>query len=187
MVVGVDILEEAVTSQKRQAIRQLVKVLKILGKARTRLKVIAPVLESVLFDLLWFSLLKGQYTHLFGVAASDPKVAARAAGTISVQLGRKALDSRLTVTSVLWTLVMQFAIKLATSIPAAANATVNQFKDTDSIQEFKVNLDSSLHSVGIVMSDTEKNAIVKEIKAYPKEIAEIFKNMVNDMKLLNGL
>ncbi len=150
-----------------------------------RLKVIAPVLESVLFDLLWFSLLKGQYTHLFGVMKSDPKVAARAAGTISVQLGRQALDSRLTVTSVLWTLVMQFATKLATSIPAAANATVNQFKDTDSIQEFKANLDSSLHSVGIVMSDTEKNAIVKEIKAHPKEMAEIFKNMANEMKLLS--
>lgn len=183
-VVGMDVFEEAVTGEKRKATRELVKVLRILGKTKIRLKKVAPTLESVISELLWFSLLKGQYNHMIHVMAHDPKIASRAAGTITVQLSKQAIDKRLTVTSVLWSICMQFAIKATTSIPAAAKATVDQFKDSGDIEKFKANLDRTLHSVGIVMSDKEKKMIVEEIKSQPEIIAEIFKDMSDEMKSL---
>lgn len=181
-VIGVDILEEIVTGKKRKATGDLVKVLRIMSKTRKRLQNFAPTLESVLFDLLWFSLLQGQFQHILPAMGNDPKVASRAAGTIAVQLGQQALDSRLTVTSVLWSMFMQFSIKMTTSIPSAAKSTVDQFKNTN--DEFNNNLSNVLQSVGIILSEDEKKKIIEEIEANPNEIKNTFCDLLKELKAL---
>ncbi len=47
LVVGVDIFEEVVTQKKSKAAKDVVKVLRVLGKSKKRLVKVAPVLESV--------------------------------------------------------------------------------------------------------------------------------------------
>jgi hypothetical protein len=135
----------------------------------------------VVFDTLWFTLLKGQAQFLLPTMANDPKVASRAAGTIAVQLGRKALDQRLTVSSIIWSALSQLAIKGVLSVPATMSNTINNIKSTDPETVLK-NVDTAHKSLEVVLSESEKNTILKELKDNPIKIASIFGKIIMDLK-----
>jgi hypothetical protein len=181
VVIGVDLFEESVTHKKTKATKDAVRVLQILYAFHKELKLIAPVLTSVIFDTMWLMGIKGQIQYLPSTMANDPKVAARASGTIVAQLGKKSLEQRLTVTSILWTIISQLAIKGALTIPAAAGKTVNQLTSKEP-QDIVNNLEQTLKSVDVVMSTQEKIAILNEIAENPVEIGKIFQRMVADLR-----
>lgn len=89
-------------------------------------------MTPVISDLKWLTLLRGQQQFLVSEMAKDPKVAARAAGTIAAELGKQAMDQRLTVTSFIWTMLSQVGIKARLTVPAALSKTVDQLSSTDS-------------------------------------------------------
>ncbi len=101
IVIGMSFLEEAITGKNRKAVTDLITMIDVLTKHQERLKKVAPTLESVLVGMFWLTLLKGQQEHLIPTMAKDPKMAARAAGTIAAKLGNQALDGRLTAASVI--------------------------------------------------------------------------------------
>jgi hypothetical protein len=179
-VVGVDVFEEAITQKKTKATKDAIRMLQILLAFRKELQPVAPTLTSVVSDLMWLSLLKGQKQFLASEMANDPKVAARAAGTISAQLGKQALDQRLTATSFIWTILSQVGIKGALTIPAALSKTVSKLSSSDP-KDIASNIEDALKSVGVVLSPAEIAEIIRELEANPVKIAQIFSKMVLEL------
>lgn len=182
-VIGMDLFQEAITKQKRKATTSAIRTLQVLFSFKRELRPIAPTLESVISDMLWVSLLKGQTQHLLPTMANDPKVASRAAGTIVTQLSTQALNSRLTVSAFIWTIVSQLGTKALLTMPAAISETANSFQPStpEAVVEKIKELVSTL---GIVLSDTEKTYIFNELKENPQKIRAIFARMVADLKNL---
>lgn len=182
-VIGMDLFQEVITKQKRKATTSAVRTLQVLFAFKSELRQVAPVLESVISDMLWVSLLKGQGQHLLPTMANDPKVASRAAGTIVAQLSNQVLNSRLTVSAFIWTIVSQVGTKALLTVPAALSETVNSFQPSspeavaDKIKELVSTLD-------MVLSDAERNAIVRELSANPLKISAIFTRMLAEVKSL---
>lgn len=175
-MVGVDVFEEAITQKKTKATKDAIRMLQILLAFRKELQPVAPTLTSVVSDLMWLSLLKGQKQFLASEMANDPKVAARAAGTISAQLGKQALDQRLTATSFIWTILSQVGIKGALTIPAALSKTVSKLSSSDP-KDIASNIEDALKSVGVVLSPAEIAETIRELEANPVKIAQIFSKM----------
>lgn len=181
VVIGVDVLEEAVTQKKTKATKEAIRIVQILLAYRKRLKSVAPTLTDVISDLMWLSLLKGQQKFLASEMAKDPKVAARAAGTIAAQLGKKALDQRLTISSLIWTILSQLGIKGALTVPTALSKTIETLKATDP-ESVVNNVEDALRSLELMLSSAEKSQILNELKAHPIEISQIFAEMVSDLR-----
>ncbi len=182
IVVGVDLFEESITRKKTKATKDAIRTLQVLVAFRRELNLVAPVLTSVLCDFVWLTLLKGQAKLLGPTMAGDPKVASRAAGTIAAQLGKKALDQRLTVSSIIWTVLSQLGIKGALTVPATLSNTIDLLKSTDPESVLK-NIESALSTMDIVLSQEERQLILKELEANPIKIASIFKKMIEGLKL----
>lgn len=181
LVIGVDLLEEAVTKKKTKATKEAIRALQVLFKFKQELKQTAPTLESVLTDMIWISLLKGQGQHLVPSMLNDPKVAARAAGTIAAQISQQAMDKRLTVSSFIWSILAQVGTKAAMTVPTAISQTIESF--TPASPEAAVEkIQEMLATLNIVLSSAEKNAITKELQNNPDKIRRIFEKMIQDMK-----
>lgn len=179
-VIGVDILEESMTQKKTRATKEAVRVLQILLAFRKDLRAVAPTLTNVISDLMWMTLLRGQQQFLVSEMAKDPKVAARAAGTIAAQLGKQAMDQRLTVTSFIWTILSQVGIKATLTVPAALSKTVEKLSTSDSAS-IVTNIENALKTVDVILSPAEKAEIIKEIEANPVKIASLFAKMISDL------
>jgi len=181
LVIGMDLFEEAVTKKKTKATKELIRVLQVLFTFRKNLKEVAPTLTSVITDIVLLSLLKGQKQHLLSAMASDPKIAARAAGTISAQIGKQAAQNKLTISSLIWSILSQIGIKATITIPAAISSTIGSFETTKP-NEVIDKIDELLHTIKIVLSDDEKKKIVHELEQNPIKIREIFSKMLEDIK-----
>lgn len=181
LVIGADLFEEAITKKKTKATKDAIRTLQVLLTFRKELTAVAPTLTSVITDIVWLSLLKGQEQHLLPAMTSDPKIAARAAGTITAQLGKQALDRRLTISSFIWSVLSQLGVKGVMTIPAAISDTVDSFEPTDAATVI-AKLDEMLHTIDIVLSDAEKKAIIRELEQNPGKIRGIFEKMLKNLK-----
>ncbi len=181
LVIGVDVFEEAITKKKSKATKDAVRTLQVLFKTKRELKQVAPTLESVLSDLVWMSLLKGQANYLAPTMLNDPKIAARAAGTIVTQISTQALDQRLTISSFIWSILTQVGTKAALTVPAALSKTVESFSPSSPAAAVE-KIQEMFSSLNIVLSDSEKKAIIKELSDNPDKIRKIFLRMNQEMK-----
>jgi len=179
-VIGVDVLEEAITQKKTKATKDAIRTLQVLLAFRKELQTIAPVLTGVISDLMWLTLLRGQQQFLVSEMKKDPKIAARAAGTIAAQIGKQALDQRLTATSFIWTILSQLGIKGALTIPSALSKTVDQLSSTDHA-DIVINIENALKTIDVILSPAEKAAILRELEANSGKIAAIFTSMVIEL------
>lgn len=182
LVIGSDILREAVSQRKTESIKKTVRTLQVIFRFKRELREVAPTLEAVISDTLWLTLLKGQGDHLLPAMLQDPKSASRAAGTIAVQLDRQALNNRLTVSSIIWTVCSQFGVKSVVKIPDAASRTLKEY-DVSSPEALVTTVEGLTDTLGITLSKQELRAIAKEIEAHPKEIADIFSKMIKALAL----
>lgn len=182
LVIGVDLFEESITKTKTKATKDTVRVLQILFKFKYELRQVAPTLESVLTDMIWVSLLKGQSQYLVPSMLNDPKVAARAAGTIAAQIGKQALDQRLTISSFVWSILLQVGTKASLTVPAAISATVDSFTPSRA-EDAVAKIEEMLATLKIALSDAERQGIIKELQANPVQIRSIFERMIQEMKI----
>lgn len=181
VVIGVDIFEEALTRKKTRTVQEAVRVLQVLLETRRELSQVAPTLTVVLSDVMWLTLLKGQNDFLLASMAHDPKIAARAAGTIVAQIGKTAVDQRLTVSSAIWILLSQLGIKGILTVPAALSKTVDHISSTDP-ESILVNIELMLKHLEIVLSHEEKKLILRELESNPEKIAKIFLKMIDELR-----
>lgn len=180
VVIGVDMLEEAMTRKKTKATKEAVRVIQVLAAARRELIVVAPTLTEVVSDMVWLTLLGGQQQFLVSEMAKDPKVAARAAGTIVVQLGKQALDQRLTVTSFIWATLSQVGVKGALTVPVALGKTIDHLSSTEP-EAIIDNIEVVLRDLNIVLTPQKKQAILGELRAEPVKIPAIFAKMIKQL------
>jgi hypothetical protein len=180
-VIGMDLFEEAVTKTKTKASLEVIRMLQILFTFHLELKQVAPTLSSVITDVVWLSLLKGQEQYLIPAMVHDPKIAARAAGTISAQVGKQVLQSRLTISSLIWSTLSQVGIKAVMTIPTAISDTIGSFNTTDT-NTVITKIGEILNTINIVLSDDEKVLIVREIEKNPIRIRKIFGKMLKELK-----
>lgn len=182
LVVGSDILQEALSQRKTEATKRAVRAIQVIYQFKRELREVAPALESVISDAIWLTLLKGQREHLLPSMIQDPKTAARAAGTVAVQLDRQAMNNRLTASSIIWTLGSQFGAKAVVKIPEAVSRTIKEY-DISSPEKLVSTVEKVAGTAGITLSNEKRQDITKEVTAHPKEIAAIFSKMIKALAL----
>ncbi len=182
LVIGSDILQEALNQRKTESIKRTVRTVQVIFQFKKELREVAPTLESFISNTLWLTLLKGQGNHLLPATLQDPKAAARAAGTIAVQLDRKAVNNRLTASSIIWTICSQFGVKAVVKIPDAVSRTIEEY-DISSPENLVSTVEKVTSTLDITLSKEERQAITTEVTTHPKEIAAIFSRMIKALAL----
>lgn len=182
LVIGTDIIREATTRSKTDSINKTIRTLQVIYQFKKELRDVAPTLESVISDTIWLSLLRGQGEHLLPAMLQDPQSAARAAGTITVQLDRKRINERLTTSSIIWTLCSQFGLKATAKIPDATSKTIKEYdiSTPEALANTVIKVAEERH---ITISEEKLGKISQEATRNPEEIAAIFTRMIKTMKL----
>jgi len=136
------------------------------------------ILDGVLLSV-WASL-PSIGGNLPDAVAKDPKIAARGAGVIVGKLGKKAMAQRLSVLSVVWTILWTVLVKAASSIPGALKITASEQ------QQRAVELVSTLRKVGVHIHDEEARKIIQEVTRNSEKVREALRNLKESFEPLKA-
>lgn len=190
VVLGTDILQFMINNKQnfpkwRGAISAVLRV-------RKRMKQLAPTLYDRVFDAALLAAWRGVYATL-GIAgkelpgnipdsaANDPKIVGRGLGAIVGKVGKNMLAQRLTVLSVIITLLLQIIMGALKAVPGAVKISVDKRKITakeiiDSLKKVGVSIRN--RDVQAILDEIEKNA--DGVKALLLDLQKAFKVFQTD-------
>jgi len=121
---------------------------------------------------------------LADAAIQDPKIAGRGAGIIVGKIGLQAANGRITVLSVVWTVLFTVATKALSAIPGAVSTAVGSLKDSSLKEKAEVarQLLDIIKNSDIKITKEEAETIVSEVYAHPKELAKSLENLAKAFK-----
>jgi hypothetical protein len=147
------------------------RIVEVAWEVRSTLKRVAPTLYEKLFDTVLTGLVKEILPNT--PENINAEAAARMVGILLGKLGKRALESRLTILSIVWTILLEVTKKCLAQVPKTMKATVGEYKESaDKVIR-------NLQSIGAQISPAEMQRIYDEISRNPREIKDALERVVS--------